>query len=125
MCAEKVERDCSILCSSPMSAKIFLKMPVALPSLTGTNKPDWIISVNNPIVLSVTVLPPVLGPVITITLISGRNTISLATAFFGSKSGCLAFNKEIGPFGLIFTRTLPFDKAYPAFAKIKSNLEII
>ncbi len=36
---EKVLRDCSILCSSPISAKIFVKIPIVLPISAGIWRP--------------------------------------------------------------------------------------
>ena len=62
---EKVERLCSMDCSSPMSANTSSNTESSVPSSAGTCRPACIISVNRPTVLSVTVLPPVLGPVIT------------------------------------------------------------
>ena len=39
MCAEKVERLCSMLCSSPMSARIWLNTGRLLPSAAGICRP--------------------------------------------------------------------------------------
>ncbi len=62
---EKVLKFCSMLCSSPISAKISWNTAISESSSVGICKPDWAISDNKPTVLSATVLPPVLGPVIT------------------------------------------------------------
>ena len=63
MCAENVESDCSIDCSSPMSAKTLSKKPIFASSRHGTKSPDFAIRQRSPVVFSETVLPPVLGPV--------------------------------------------------------------
>ena len=66
MWEEKVDRDCSMLCSSPMSANTSPKHGhLGALDAPGMCRPAWAISVNRPTVLSVTVLPPVLGPVTT------------------------------------------------------------
>jgi hypothetical protein len=64
MCDENVDSDCSMLCSSPMSARTPSKKLSLLSSDAGTISPDMAIRVIRPSVLSVTVLPPVFGPVI-------------------------------------------------------------
>ena len=63
MCDENVLKLCSILCSSPISAYIFLNTAMSEWSRAGMNKPDCAISVRSPTVFKETVLPPVLGPV--------------------------------------------------------------
>ena len=63
MCDENVLKLCSILCSSPISAYIFLNTAMSEWSRAGMNKPDCAISVRSPTVFNETVLPPVLGPV--------------------------------------------------------------
>ena len=40
ICEEKVLKDSSILCSSPISAKILSNIFMLLPSLAGINRPD-------------------------------------------------------------------------------------
>src|SRR2546422_751172 len=54
-----------MLCSSPISAKTSSKTAISECSSAGMYRPAWAISVSRPTVLSATVLPPVLGPVIT------------------------------------------------------------
>ena len=66
-CEENVERLCSMLCSSPMSAKIRWKIASSEPSPAGTWSPAWAIRLSSPTVFSATVLPPVFGPVMTST----------------------------------------------------------
>ena len=61
---EKVESDCSMLCSSPISAKILLNTAISLLSSQGIIRPHIAIKHISPEVLSATVLPPVFGPVI-------------------------------------------------------------
>ena len=65
MWAEKVDKDCSMLCSSPISASTWSNKDTALPSDTGIIRPHMVIKVRSPTVFSATVLPPVLGPVMT------------------------------------------------------------
>ena len=63
MCAEKVDRFSAMLCPSPTSHRYALCMQSALPSPAGTCRPLCAIIDSRPTVLSITVLPPVLGPV--------------------------------------------------------------
>ena len=63
ICDENVLRLCSILCSSPISAKMLSNTAISEWSSAGILRPDCAISVRRPTVLSDTVLPPVLGPV--------------------------------------------------------------
>ena len=63
MCELKVLSDCSRLCSSPMSARMWRKTGTLLPSPAGMCMPDWAIRQSRPAVLRQTVLPPVFGPV--------------------------------------------------------------
>src|SRR5699024_7045783 len=72
ICDEKVDRDCSIDCSSPISQNTFLNIVMIEPSKVGINKPDCAINVIKPTVFKVTVLPPVLGPVIITAFISSE-----------------------------------------------------
>ena len=61
MCAEKVERFCSIDCASPMSARKARKTGSTSLS-AGTGTPACAIIASSPAVFSATVLPPVFGP---------------------------------------------------------------
>ena len=79
MWLENVDKLCSIDCSSPMSAKISWKMATRLPLSAKIGRPDWAISCASPSVLSMTVLPPVLGPVMTMAVRSSSKCKSLAT----------------------------------------------
>ena len=65
MCEENVDRFCSILCSSPMSASTPENTGTALSPAAGMCSPQAAMTHISPMVLSVTVLPPVLGPVMT------------------------------------------------------------
>ncbi len=94
MCAEKVDSDCSMLCSSPMSAKTPSNTDSAAPSAAGTCSPDCAMSTSRPTVFSVTVLPPVLGPVITSTWKSSPTRTSTGTTDSGSSSGWRARRKS-------------------------------
>ncbi len=91
--AEKVESDCSMLCSSPISAKTLSKIETSLFSETGIKRPHIAMRVSSPTVLSDTVLPPVFGPVITSVSKLIPNSISVATTLSVGISGCLAFFK--------------------------------
>ena len=64
ICPEKVDRLCSMDCSSPISANTCSNTASSVPKSAGTCKPACAISVSRPTVFSVTVLPPVFGPVI-------------------------------------------------------------
>ena len=81
MCDEKVERDCSIDCSSPTSTKISSNNGT-FASLTGIGKPQIAIKESNPAVFNATVLPPVLLPLISKMSCGFFNTISFAIISF-------------------------------------------
>ncbi len=61
MCAEKVESAASMDCASPMSARNAVNTG-KLAAVAGTGRPACAIMASRATVLSVTVLPPVLGP---------------------------------------------------------------
>ena len=61
MCAEKVESAASMDCASPMSARNAVKTG-KLAAVAGMGRPACAIMASRAVVLSVTVLPPVLGP---------------------------------------------------------------
>ena len=90
MCDENVDRLCSIDCSSPMSANTSSNTAISLPNCAGICMPDCAISVSRPTVFSVTVLPPVFGPVITSVVKSSPIHRLDGTTFSGSISGCRA-----------------------------------
>ena len=65
----------------------YLQIPIQItatsePSNAGIGIPLCAINVQSPTVFSVTVLPPVFGPVMTIAVISFPNSIVLVTAVF-------------------------------------------
>ena len=62
---ENVESDWAIDCSSPMSANTSRRIGSREPAAAGTWRPAWCMSASSPSVRSVTVLPPVFGPVTT------------------------------------------------------------
>ena len=64
MCELNVDSDCSIDCSSPMSANTASKTGRRLSFSAGTGIPACAINASRPTVLMATVLPPVFGPVI-------------------------------------------------------------
>ena len=84
---EKVESDCSMLCSSPISAKTRSKTESSLLSPAGIMSPHIAMSENRPSVLIETVFPPVFGPVMMSESKSVPSLMSVATTFFGSMSG--------------------------------------
>ncbi|MCY1425332.1 hypothetical protein D9M71_411180 [compost metagenome] len=84
---ENVESDCSIDCSSPISANNCSNTASSEPSNAGTGNPACAINVHRPTVFKVTVLPPVLGPVMTIAVMSLPNSISLGIADSIGSSG--------------------------------------
>ena len=94
MWEEKVDRDWAMDCSSPMSARTRSKTRTALPSEAGIWRPHWAMRVSKPMVFKVTVLPPVLGPVMTRVSKPSPRDRSLATAVFLSSRGCRAFFKK-------------------------------
>ena len=79
MWPENVDSDWAIDCSSPMSAKTSPKIGSRLPDAAGTCNPAWFISASSPSVRSVTVLPPVFGPVITSARYSPPTRMSIGT----------------------------------------------
>ncbi len=82
-------KDCSMLWPSPISASMSVKTANSLPGSAGTWSPDCTISVSRPMVFKATVLPPVLGPVMTKVRYESPMLISRGTADFPIK-GCLA-----------------------------------
>ncbi len=61
-CAEKVESEASMDCSSPMSACTPRKTGSFVPGPTGGTTPLWVRREMRPIAFRSTVFPPVLGP---------------------------------------------------------------
>ena len=90
MWAEKVDRDCSMLCSSPMSARMWRYTATRLPSPAGIISPHMAIRVNRPMVLRETVLPPVLGPVMIRASKLSPREMSVGTTWSLSIRGCRA-----------------------------------
>ena len=84
MWAEKVERFCSIDCASPISARNASKRGKTA-SAAGTGIPAWAIMPSSPVVLSATVLPPVLGP-----LMMSCRCSSLSARVSGTTAPCCA-----------------------------------
>ena len=121
ICAENVDSDCSILCSSPMSAKTLLKTQSLLLSAAGIIIPHKAISVSKPIVFKDTVFPPVFGPVITKISKLVPNSMSVGTTFSLFINGCLDFFKLIIPSLFIIGKLAFILYASCAFAKTTSN----
>ena len=97
MWAEKVLRLCSMLCSSPMSASTRSNTLTALPASAGICSPHWAMRVSRPRVFRLTVLPPVLGPVITRVSNFRPSSMSMGTALPASSRGCRARRRQTLP----------------------------
>ncbi len=80
MWEEKVDRFCSMDCSSPMSDLIFSNTPTVVREEAGRGMPHWARAQNRPMVFRVTVLPPVLGPVMTTTRLGVPREMVMGTA---------------------------------------------
>ena len=105
MCAENVESDCSMLCSSPISASTWRNTAISLPSAAGIIRPHIAISVRRPAVLSDTVLPPVFGPVTISASNSCPSSRSVGTTLFLSISGWRAALMQTRPASFSFGTT--------------------
>ena len=88
---EKVLSDCSMLCSSPISAKTSSKIPSSERSEAGIWSPACPIKVKSPTVFKETVLPPVFGPVTMSSWKSSPRRTLIGTTFFGSSNGWRPF----------------------------------
>lgn len=123
--SRKVLKDSLILCSSPISANIFLNIQIELFSLQGIYKPVYAIKSSNPVVFKHTVLPPVFGPVMIKQLKSCPNLISIGTILFLSINGWRAPTKfiyfSVFKMGLMPSILLE----YETLADKTSNLPII
>ena len=91
MCEENVDSDCSIDCSSPISAKTLSKAATDELLSHGMFNPDFAISVISPTVFKLTVLPPVFGPVIISDVYSSPSSSVVGTTLSFGINGCLAF----------------------------------
>ena len=97
MWEEKVLRLCSMLCSSPMSASTRRNTVTALPLSVGMWRPHWAMRVSRPRVFRLTVLPPVLGPVMTRVSNRSPSSRSTGTALALSSRGCRAWRRRTAP----------------------------
>ena len=86
-CDENVERFSSMDWLSPTSHQTLSKTASRVPSAAGTNSPHAAIRQNSPHILSVTVLPPVLAPLINRMRYSPPTESVTGTAFLASRSG--------------------------------------
>ena len=87
MCEEKVLKDCSMLCSSPISAYTSSNTASSERSRAGMCSPACPIKVNSPVVFKETVFPPVFGPVtMSKSKVSPRRMV-VGTTVFGSSNG--------------------------------------
>ena len=121
MWPEKVDRLCSMLCSSPISANTCSNTAISVPRSAGTCRPACAISVNSPTVFRVTVLPPVFGPVITRVVNSSPSQMLDGTTFSGSISGCRPRMMFRYPRSLIFGLTQTSRRLSSPLAKMKSS----
>ena len=90
---EKVDKLCCKDCSSPISAKILSNQGNSTGSRAATNIPAFAIKAANPKVLRVTVLPPVLGPVMATTRMCGPIVKSTGTTGKPCSCCCCQTNK--------------------------------
>ena len=88
-CPENVDKDCSMDCSSPISVKMLENVEISLSAPAGINMPESAMTSRIPTSLSVTVLPPAFGPVISITSKSFPRYIVMGFTLFLSIRGCL------------------------------------
>src|SRR4026207_130630 len=86
ICPLNVLSDCSMDCSSPISAKTVWNNGSSDPLCTGICIPLCAIKTSRPTVLSETVFPPVFGPVITIARVPGFGSTSIGQRF-GDRGG--------------------------------------
>ena len=121
MWLEKVDRLCSMDCSSPMSAKTCSNTASSVPMSAGTCRPAWAMRVNRPTVLRVTVLPPVLGPVMTRVVKSRPIHRLVGTTFSRSMRGCRPRTMLMRPSLLSFGVTAYISLASSPLAKTKSS----
>ena len=119
MCPEKVDKLCSMLCSSPISQYTPSKIARSA-DFAGTYIPVIASKTNNPTSFKVTVFPPVLGPVIRSILSSPFIESETGTTFLPSMRGCLPALMRTTPLvltlGLLAFHSLPRS----AFAKMTS-----
>ena len=87
ICDENVLKLCSMLCSSPISANMLSNTQMSVPSAAGIARPQAVIRHKRPTVLSVTVLPPVLGPVTTSVLNVFPSSKDIGTTLSASSRG--------------------------------------
>ena len=119
MCPEKVDKLCSMLCSSPISQYTPSKIARSA-DFAGTYIPVIASKTNNPTSFNVTVFPPVLGPVMRSILSSPFIESETGTTFLPSMRGCLPAFMRTTPLvltlGLLAFHSLPRS----AFAKMTS-----
>ena len=82
-CPEYVERSSAMLCSSPISIIMLMKMPERERSLTGIDSPHCSIYCRRPVVFRHTDFPPALGPEMTSRRRSVVSEMSNGTMVFG------------------------------------------
>ena len=111
-----------MLCSSPMSANTLSNTESSVPTFAGTNMPACAMSVNSPMVLSVTVLPPVFGPVMMRVVNSVPSHTSMGTTRKPGINGCLPLTMRSLPSELSLGCTARYSLASLALAKMRSIL---
>ena len=121
MWPEKVDRLCSMLCSSPISAYTWSNTLSVVPRLAGTCRPLCAISVSSPTVFSVTVLPPVLGPVTIRVVKSSPIHRSQGTTVSRGISGCRARTRRMCPRSFMCGRMPSMSRLRAPLANMKSR----
>ena len=86
ICQPNVLRLAAMDCSSPMSANTDLNTGTLESGSAGTCRPACAISASRPAVLSATVLPPVLGPVMSSVVYGGTSLMSTGVGASGNPS---------------------------------------
>ena len=122
MCEEKVDRLCSMLCSSPISTYIPPKTPISEPSPAGIISPHMVMRVSSPTVFMETVLPPVFGPVMIRHWFAPPISTDIGTTEFWSISGCRAWCRSTLGSDTIFAATPRIFAPRFALAKYNSSI---
>jgi hypothetical protein len=114
-----------MLCSSPISTSMLLNQEISEGDRAGMNRPAIAINVKRPHVFSVTVFPPVFGPVMTSVLNVLPSSKSIGTTRSVGIRGCLAFRNTMTPelfikgmIASIASASRAFDIAKSSSAKI-------
>ena len=128
-CAENVDKFSARFCPSPISHKKLAFIQISA-SLQGTCSPHCAIILHKATVFSVTVFPPVLGPVIMTPVICSSSQFSPIVKFNGTQTdfsinGCLASFNTILRSVLISGRTPSYSILSFALENAKSSFSTV